>query len=181
MASQKRDVYLRPSVLDRLMTAPNTLIGLPPNPKHPIPAGGLVSSGDDLAKLYRMMLNGGELDGKRVVSAKAVAEMTKLQTGEIKTGFVDGMGYGFGFAHVREPKGVTAMLSAGSYGHGGAFGTQKLDAKDIQALAKLPSLDELRAKIVGMLKTPATRIACVLQAPGGQVARVIAAKARKEG
>ena len=64
---------------------------------------------------------------------------------------------------------------------GGAYGEQLLDVKAIEALAKLPSLNELRAKIVGMLKTPATRIACVLQAPGGQVARVIAAKAAKEG
>jgi len=62
---------------------------------------------------------------------------------------------------------------------GGAFGGQKLDIKDIEKLAKLPSLNELRAKIVGMLQTPATRIACVLQAPGSQVARVIAAKAKK--
>lgn len=64
---------------------------------------------------------------------------------------------------------------------GGAYGEQKLDVKAIEALSKLPSLNELRAKIVGMLQTPATRIACVLQAPGGQVARVIAAKAKKEG
>lgn len=63
---------------------------------------------------------------------------------------------------------------------GGAYGTQRLDVNAIEALSKLPSLDELRAKIVGMLKTPATRIACVLQAPGGQVARVIAAKAKKD-
>lgn len=62
---------------------------------------------------------------------------------------------------------------------GGAFGAQKLDAKAVEALAKLPSLNELRAKIVGMLQTPATRIAAVLQAPGGQVARVVAAKANK--
>jgi large subunit ribosomal protein L10 len=63
---------------------------------------------------------------------------------------------------------------------GGAYGAQKLDVKAIEALSKLPSLNELRAKIVGMLKTPATRIACVLQAPGSQVARVIAAKAKKD-
>ncbi|MFO0388699.1 MAG: 50S ribosomal protein L10 [Alphaproteobacteria bacterium] len=64
---------------------------------------------------------------------------------------------------------------------GGAYGTQKLDVRAIESLAKLPSLNELRAKIVGMLQTPATRIACVLQAPGSQVARVVAAKAAKEG
>ena len=63
---------------------------------------------------------------------------------------------------------------------GGAFGATRLDAKAIETLAKLPSLNELRARLVGMLQTPATRIACVLQAPGGQVARVISAKSRKE-
>lgn len=60
---------------------------------------------------------------------------------------------------------------------GGALGAQSLKVKDIEALAELPSLDELRAKLVGMIKTPATRIACVLQAPGSQVARVISAHA----
>jgi CubicO group peptidase (beta-lactamase class C family) len=108
----------------KLTPAPFNLIGLPEKPKHPIPAGGLVSSAADMAKLYRMMLHGGELDGKRILSAKSVAEMTRVQTGEIKTGFVDGMGFGYGWAVVREPKGVTAMLSPGTFGHGGAFGTQ---------------------------------------------------------
>lgn len=63
---------------------------------------------------------------------------------------------------------------------GGIYDGKVLDVSAIQSLAKLPSLDELRAKIIGMLKTPATRIASVLQAPGGQVARVIAAKAKKD-
>ncbi len=62
---------------------------------------------------------------------------------------------------------------------GGGFGEQELDQKGIEALAELPSLDELRAKIVGMISTPATRIAGVLQAPGGQLARVISAYAQK--
>ena len=60
---------------------------------------------------------------------------------------------------------------------GGALGDEMLDVNGIKALASLPGLDELRAKIVGMISTPATRIAGVLQAPGGQIARVIAAKA----
>lgn len=58
---------------------------------------------------------------------------------------------------------------------GGALGAKELKLKDIEALAALPSMEELRAKIVGMIQTPATRIAGVLQAPGGQVARVIGA------
>lgn len=62
---------------------------------------------------------------------------------------------------------------------GGGFGEQELDQKGVEALAKLPSLDELRARIVGMISTPATRIAGVLQAPGGQLARVLNAYAQK--
>jgi large subunit ribosomal protein L10 len=61
---------------------------------------------------------------------------------------------------------------------GGALGAQILDPKGVAALAELPSLDELRAKLVGMLQTPATRVAAVLQAPAGQLARVFAAYAK---
>lgn len=60
---------------------------------------------------------------------------------------------------------------------GGALGTQMLDVSGVKALAELPSLDALRAKLLGMLNTPATRIAGVLQAPAGQLARVFAAYA----
>ena len=62
---------------------------------------------------------------------------------------------------------------------GGQFGENVLDAKAIDTLAKLPSLDELRSKIIGLLQTPAQRIASILQAPGGAVARVIGAHSRK--
>ncbi len=63
---------------------------------------------------------------------------------------------------------------------GGALGTQLLDAAGIKALSELPSLEALRAGLLGMLNTPATRIAGILQAPGGQIARVLAAFARKD-
>jgi large subunit ribosomal protein L10 len=63
---------------------------------------------------------------------------------------------------------------------GGALGTQTLDASGIKALAELPSLETLRAQLVGLIQTPATRIAGILQAPGGQVARVLAAYAKKD-
>jgi len=58
---------------------------------------------------------------------------------------------------------------------GGALGEEVLDLASINALASLPSMDELRGKIIGMINTPATRIAGVLQAPAGQIARVIGA------
>ncbi|MCC7276084.1 MAG: 50S ribosomal protein L10 [Alphaproteobacteria bacterium] len=62
---------------------------------------------------------------------------------------------------------------------GGALNEKLLDQDGVKALAKLPSLDELRGKIVGILQTPASRLVGVLQAPGGQVARVLAAYARQ--
>jgi large subunit ribosomal protein L10 len=63
---------------------------------------------------------------------------------------------------------------------GGALGTQTLDASGVKALAELPSLETLRAQLLGLIQTPATRIAGILQAPGGQVARVLAAYAKKD-
>jgi large subunit ribosomal protein L10 len=63
---------------------------------------------------------------------------------------------------------------------GGALGTQTLNADGVRALAELPSLDQLRARLVGMISTPATRIAGVLQAPAGQLARVFGAYASKD-
>jgi len=63
---------------------------------------------------------------------------------------------------------------------GGALGTQTLDASGIRALADLPSLDQLRARLVGMLQTPATRVAGVLQGPAGQLTRVFGAFSRKD-
>jgi large subunit ribosomal protein L10 len=62
---------------------------------------------------------------------------------------------------------------------GGAMGSTALDANGVKALATMPSLDELRATLAGMLKQPAQRIATVVQAPGGQIARVLSAYAEK--
>jgi CubicO group peptidase (beta-lactamase class C family) len=108
----------------QLVPTPHALIDLPPGSRYPLPAGGLYSTGADLAKLYQLMLGRGTLGQTRIVSPESVAAMTKVQTGDLKTGFVDGMGFGLGWGVVREPKGITAMLSPGAYGHGGAFGTQ---------------------------------------------------------
>jgi CubicO group peptidase (beta-lactamase class C family) len=90
----------------------------------PNPSGGLFSTAQDLVRFYQMVLNGGDLNGKRVLSESAVKQMTSLQTGELQTGFTPGNGWGLGFCLIRQPQGATGMLSPGSYGHGGAFGTQ---------------------------------------------------------
>jgi large subunit ribosomal protein L10 len=63
---------------------------------------------------------------------------------------------------------------------GGALGKSVLDANAVKTLAELPSLDQLRGKLIGMIQTPGTRIAGILAAPGGQIARVINAYATKE-
>ncbi|MEC8137676.1 MAG: 50S ribosomal protein L10, partial [Pseudomonadota bacterium] len=60
---------------------------------------------------------------------------------------------------------------------GGALEADVLDVDGVKSLAKLPSLDELRGKIVGLLQAPATKVAGVLQAPAGQLARVMGAHA----
>lgn len=63
---------------------------------------------------------------------------------------------------------------------GGGLSGSLLDPAAVRALAELPSLDELRGRIVGLLNTPASRLVGVLQAPGGQLARVLKAMADKE-
>ena len=108
----------------KLVAVPDTIIGPTRGAVYPIPAGGLHSTGADLARLYEMMLCRGSCQGKRILSEKAVKRMTSLQTGELKVGFVAEMGFGLGWGVVRQPAGVTAMLSPGTFGHGGAFGTQ---------------------------------------------------------
>ena len=63
---------------------------------------------------------------------------------------------------------------------GGTMGATTLDADAVKSLATLPSLDELRAKLLGLLNAPATRIATVVAAPASQLARVFAAYAKKD-
>jgi len=90
----------------------------------PNPSGGLFSTAHDMFRFYQTILNGGELDGQRIVSQDAVKQMTTVQTGNLKTGFTPGNGWGLGWCIVREPQDVTSMLSPGSFGHGGAYGTE---------------------------------------------------------
>jgi large subunit ribosomal protein L10 len=63
---------------------------------------------------------------------------------------------------------------------GGAMGKTALDPNAVKALAALPSLDELRARIIGLIQAPATKIARVVNAPAAKVARVVQAYAAKE-
>ncbi|MFN7924257.1 MAG: serine hydrolase domain-containing protein [Bryobacteraceae bacterium] len=90
--------------------------------KYPLPEGGLYSTASDLFLLYQAMLNGGSLNGTRILSKASVDVMTRVHTGNLAAGG-PGMGYGLGWAVVRDNTGTLTMLSPGTYGHGGRYGT----------------------------------------------------------
>lgn len=92
--------------------------------RFPAANGGLYSTASDYALFARMLLNGGEFKGKRYLSKASYDLMTAPQTGSMKAGFIPGHAWGLGVGVVVQPQGQTAMVSAGTFGHGGAFGTQ---------------------------------------------------------
>jgi CubicO group peptidase (beta-lactamase class C family) len=102
------------------------LYGHPPTWRDHYPAsnGGLFSTAPDYTRFAQMLLNGGVLDGRRYLMAESVRMMSTVQTGDLVTGFTPGNGWGLGVGIVRKPQGVTEMLSPGTFGHGGGYGTQ---------------------------------------------------------
>jgi CubicO group peptidase (beta-lactamase class C family) len=108
----------------KLVARPGGVLDYATGAKHPVPAGGLFSTGDDLARLYQCLLNGGTLNGRRIISEKTLAEMTSIHTGDLAAGFIEGSAWGYGVGIVKEPRGVAENLSPGTFGHGGAYGTQ---------------------------------------------------------
>jgi CubicO group peptidase (beta-lactamase class C family) len=92
--------------------------------RPPLGGAGLFSTAEDVARFYRMMLNQGALNGQRILKPETVVEMTRKQTGELDAR--PGMPWGLGFCVVEDPTKMPAnsVLSAGSFGHGGAFSTQ---------------------------------------------------------
>ena len=84
----------------------------------PEPAGGLFSTAQDMGRFYAMVANGGEFEGKRILSAKAVQEMLKPVTAGGKQ-----LNYSCGWMHNTETQRVCAAMPVGSRGHGGAFAT----------------------------------------------------------
>jgi CubicO group peptidase (beta-lactamase class C family) len=102
------------------------LVGKSPTSRDRLPManGGLFSTAHDYLRFAQMLLNDGELDGRRYLSSEAVKTFRTVQIPELVTGFTPGNGWGVGCCVVREPQGVSKSLSAGSYGHGGAYGTQ---------------------------------------------------------
>jgi CubicO group peptidase (beta-lactamase class C family) len=105
-----------------------------PRNRPPQGNGGLYSTARDYARFAQMLLNGGTLEGKRYLSAAAMTLLTTSQTGSLPTGFFQsdtngnrGANYSWGIGTcilLTPHDGVAAMLSPGTYGHGGAWGTQ---------------------------------------------------------
>jgi CubicO group peptidase (beta-lactamase class C family) len=92
--------------------------------RPPLGGSGLFSTAEDVASFYKMLLDGGVFQGERILKYETVAELTRTQTGKLQAGFLPGSTWGLGFCVVKEPQGVTSMLASGTFGHGGAHGTQ---------------------------------------------------------
>jgi CubicO group peptidase (beta-lactamase class C family) len=90
----------------------------------PLANGGLYSTAQDYGRFARMLLNDGSLDGTRILKPETVKLMSSVQSGDLKTGFTPGCAWGLGVCLARTPQGVSEALSPGSFGHGGAYGTQ---------------------------------------------------------
>ncbi len=118
--------YARTEAGELEETTIKLLAGRSPTDTKRMPAanGGLFSTAGDYAKFCRMLLNAGEFGGKRLLSAESVKTMRTIVTGDLTTGFTPGNGWGIACCVVREPQGVSEALSPGSFGHGGAYGTQ---------------------------------------------------------
>jgi CubicO group peptidase (beta-lactamase class C family) len=113
-------------------TPPRADFGVRGHP--PLGNGGLYSTGPDYARFCQMLLGGGMREGKRYLSPAAMKLLTTVQTGALPCGFFQSAefgnhganyGWGIGTCILRTPhEGVAAMLSPGTFGHGGAWGTQ---------------------------------------------------------
>jgi CubicO group peptidase (beta-lactamase class C family) len=114
----------------KLVPAPGTILAGDPakyrqGAVFAAPGWGLYSTAEDLLRLYRMMLNNGAYEGRRYLSPFSVHLMTEAHTTGIHpVGWMRGADYGLAWEVVTDPLGELAGHSRGTYGHGGAFGTQ---------------------------------------------------------
>jgi CubicO group peptidase (beta-lactamase class C family) len=125
--------YKKDKATGTLEPAPK-LMGFGTEDRPPLGNGGLFSTGPDYARFCQMLLAGGSFGGKRFLTADAMSYLTTVQTGELPTGFFQSSdygnrgtnyGWGIGTCILRAPHpGVASMLSPGTFGHGGAWGTQ---------------------------------------------------------
>ncbi|MSO22755.1 MAG: class A beta-lactamase-related serine hydrolase [Acidobacteria bacterium] len=90
--------------------------------KYSLPEGGVYSTASDLYLLYQMMLNKGRVNGVRLLSPASVELMTRNHTGDLVTS-QPGTGWGLGWFVIKDGPHSLSLLSPGSYGHGGRYGT----------------------------------------------------------
>lgn len=91
--------------------------------KFSAPSYGMYSTATDLAAFYQMMLNGGTYKGRKLLSRAGVETATSVHTGGIKSGHLPGTGFGLAWEVMKDPLGTLTLMSIGSFGHGGAWGT----------------------------------------------------------
>jgi CubicO group peptidase (beta-lactamase class C family) len=85
--------------------------------KYSMPEGGLYATASDMYAFYQMMLSGGALNGRRILSRASVETMTQVHTGDLRPS------YGLSWAVAKGPAGTLTLAAEGAFGHGGAFGT----------------------------------------------------------
>jgi len=93
--------------------------------RYPAPEFGLYSTAPDLFRFYQMLLNGGILDGREYLTRQSIETMRQVFTPNVDpSGWLGGTGYGLTFEIVDKPVGTLLLHSPGTFGHGGAFGTE---------------------------------------------------------
>ncbi|MCS7025926.1 MAG: beta-lactamase family protein [Bryobacteraceae bacterium] len=123
-----RIVVVHSVVNGKIVDAPATILGgdsrkFRSGARYSAPEFGMYSTASDLATFYNMLRAGGVHGGARLLSKTSVQVMTALHTGDLKAGHNPGCGFGLGWEVTKEPAGTLNLMSVGSYGHGGAFGT----------------------------------------------------------
>jgi CubicO group peptidase (beta-lactamase class C family) len=91
--------------------------------KYSSPEAGLYSTAPDLLNFYQMMLSGGVFNNRRILSRASIELMTRVHTNNLKAGFSPGIGFGLGWAVVKDVEGMFRLNSIGTYGHGGLYRT----------------------------------------------------------
>ncbi len=140
------DLTIRiPQVSPRLDLDPNRI---------PYGNSGLFSTARDYVCFAQMLLNRGTLDGQRVLSPEAVEEMTTISTGNISIRNENHTGWGVATAVIRKPEDATEVLSPGSFGHGGSWGTQCwIDPnRDVIYLLMIQRRDTRRGEITQLVR-----------------------------
>ena len=117
-------------------------------------AGGLFSTAEDYLQFGQMLLNGGELNGRRLLSPKTIEVMTANQVDSLY--WLRGVGFGFGFSVIQRPGADDSFSSVGTFGWGGAYGSQyRVDPKErlviVFMINQLPNRADIQTKFTNLV------------------------------